>query len=66
MRYYEYKLPGSDDWVITTRIKGKRFPEGTKIRVVITDRDGTLLDCWEIPLTKDGKPLLKKRSLKSW
>jgi len=55
MRYYEVKLPSSDEWIPTSSIKGRTFPEGTKIRVVMTDRDGTLLDSWEIPL-KNGKP----------
>jgi len=66
MRHYEYKLPGDKKWVITFRLKSKRFPPGTEIRAVITDRDGTLLDCWEIPIDKDGKPLIRKRSLKEW
>ena len=66
MRYYEYKLPGSDEWIITSAIRGKRFPKGTKIRAVITDRDGTILDAWEIPVAEDGKPKLRGRSLNQY
>jgi len=66
MRYYEYKLPGEEEWIITTRIRGERFPKGTKIRAIVTDRDGTLLDCWEIPLDDEGKPVLRGRSLRRW
>jgi len=59
VRYYEYKLPSSSKWIQTLSIKGRVFPEGTRIRAVVTDRDGTLLDCWEIPL-RNGKPDFRK------
>jgi len=55
VRYYEVKYPGSNEWVSTPSVRGRTYPEGTKIRVVVTDRDGTLLDSWEIPL-RNGKP----------
>jgi len=46
VRYYEVKYPGSNEWVSTPSVRGRTYPEGTKIRVVVTDRDGTLLDSW--------------------
>jgi len=66
MRYYEYLLPNGNEPITTTSIKNLRFPRGTRIRAVIADNYGYILDSWRIPLTKDGKPILKGRSLKSY
>jgi len=66
MRYYEYLLPNGNEPITATSIKNLRFPKGTRIRAVIADRHGYILDSWRIPLTKDGKPILKGRSIKSY
>ena len=66
MRYYEYLLPNENEPITTTSIRNLRFPKGTRIRAVIADRHGYILDSWRIPLSKDGKPILKGRSLKSY
>jgi len=65
MRYYEYKLPGEDEIIITKSIRNYRFPPGTIIRAVVTDRDGYIINSWRIPLTREGRPILRGRSLKS-
>jgi hypothetical protein len=61
MRYYEIHYPNKK--IITTlSIRGlKNLPEGTKIYAIITERDGTLVESWEIPI-KNGKPSFKKTS----
>ena len=66
MRYYEYLLPNGDEPIITTSIRDLRFPRGTRIRAIIADSYGYVLNSWRIPLTKDGKPILKGRSIKSY
>jgi hypothetical protein len=59
MRYYEIHYP--DGKVETTlSVRGlKNLPEGTKIFAVITERDGTLVESWEIPI-KNRKPNFRK------
>lgn len=61
MRYYEIHLPDSVEPVITTRLRGKKdLPQGTRIEAIITDRDGSLIDSYEIPVV-DGKPAVSGR-----
>jgi len=59
MKYYEIHYP---DGKVATRLSIRdleNLPEGTKICAVITERDGTLVESWEIPVV-DGKPSFKK------
>ncbi len=65
MRYYEHLLPNGNEPITTTSIKNLRFPKAKEF-TVIADRHGYILDSWRIPLTKDSKPILKGRSLKSY
>ena len=61
MRYYEVKFPGENEPYIATRIKGlKDLPDGTIITAIITERDGSLADSWDIPVI-DGKPEVKRK-----
>lgn len=61
MRYYHVYLPCEDEPVITTRLRGlKNLPEGTRIEAIVTERDGSLADSWDIPIV-DGRPDLKGR-----
>jgi hypothetical protein len=53
MRYYTVFLPGKDrkDPIVTSNVRRLRnLPEGTHIEANVTDRDGTLIDIWEIPV----------------
>jgi hypothetical protein len=59
MRYYEILYP---DGQVATRLSVRdleNLPKGTKIYAVITERDGTLVEGWEIPVV-NGKPSFKK------
>jgi hypothetical protein len=59
MRYYEVHYP---DGKKATRLSVRdleNLPKGTKIYAVITERDGTLVESWEIPVV-NGKPSFKK------
>lgn len=56
MRYYEIYVPGKDEPGITTRVRGlKDLPDGTRITAIVTERDGSLADSWDIPVV-NGKP----------
>jgi len=62
MRYYEIHLPGKDDPAIVTNLKTIRdLPEGTRIYAVVTERDGSLADYWEIPV-EGGAPAVQGRA----
>ena len=59
MRYYEVHYPDGKKATMLS-VKGlENLPEGTKIYAVITERDGTLVESWEIPVL-NGKPCFKK------
>lgn len=61
MRYYEIHLPGESEPAIITRLRGLRnLPDGTRIVAIVTDRDGSLADSWEIPVS-NGRPQVKGR-----
>jgi len=56
MRYYEVRLPDASEPVIVTNVrKLSGLPAGTRIDAVLTDRDGSLIETWDIPVI-DGKP----------
>jgi hypothetical protein len=61
VRYYEYHLPEwpENKWGVALSLKGERFPKGTRLRAVVTDRDGTLLDSWEIPTKECGGGMVR-------
>ncbi len=59
MRIYYARFPdGTDDFYTTVR--GVKFPEGTTLCVQITDRDGTLITGYDIPVV-GGKAQINGR-----
>jgi hypothetical protein len=59
MRYYEIHYPnGKVETTLSVR-NLKNLPENSKIYAIITERDGTLVESWEIPII-NGKPSFKK------
>lgn len=56
MRYYEIRIPNEKEPQIATSLRGiKNLPEGTRIVAIVTERDGTLADSWDVPIV-NGKP----------
>ncbi len=50
MRYYTITIPGRPD-IVTTRVRDRRnLPEGTEVWCHITDRDGSLCECYQVPV----------------
>jgi hypothetical protein len=67
MRYYEVRLPGDspDEPCIVTKVKSLRnLPDGTTVRAIVTERDGTLADSWDIPVA-GGRAQVKKRGVQA-
>ncbi len=55
MRYYEVHVPGYSDPAIVTNVRKLRdLPEGTRIEAIITDRDGSLVETYDVPVV-DGR-----------
>lgn len=62
MRYYEIHLLGKTTPGFTTNARRLRnLPDGTRVHAIIEDRDGTLIDTWELPVV-DGRVVFEKRS----
>lgn len=60
MRYYEIYLPDEKPQIVTSIRKLKGLPEGTRIEAIVTERDGTLTDSWNVPVV-DGTPHVEGR-----
>ena len=63
-RYYAIYLPGkkSEDAIITGNIRRrKNLPEGTEIECVITERDGSAVESYPIPVIS-GRPQFSKNT----
>lgn len=61
MRYYEVYLPGKKEPAITSNVRTLHdLPDGTRIHVIITDRDGSLSETYEIPV-QDGRAVVGGR-----
>lgn len=61
MRYYEVYLPGRTEPAITGNVRQLRdLPEGTRIHAIITDRDGSLAETYEIPV-ENGKAKITRQ-----
>lgn len=53
MRYYEIYKPGQDPKApgIATNVRRlKGLPDGTIIRAIITDRDGSAIEVYDVPV----------------
>ncbi len=63
MRYYTVRRPGqtAEDETVTTNARALRdLPNGTEVWAVITDRDGSLADTYQIPVA-NGRVLIARR-----
>lgn len=62
-RYYAVYLPGrkQEDAIITGNVRSmKGLPIGTEIECVITERDGSPVECYPVPVV-NGKPQVSRR-----
>ena len=63
MRYYRIRLPDSTQDAISSNVRSLRnLPEGTRVFCVLTERDGSLMDEWELPV-KAGKVVFTKKGI---
>ena len=61
MRYYEVHVPGEDEPRIATNVRSLRgLPDGTRVFAIITERDGSLAETYEIPV-EDGRVQIRRR-----
>jgi len=61
VRYYQVYVPGHPEPAIVTNLRRLRgLPDGTRIEAIVTERDGTLADSWEVPVV-DGRPKVRQR-----
>lgn len=61
MRYYEVHYPGETVPDIVTNARHLHdLPEGTRVHAIITERDGSLAETYEIPVV-DGRPQIGGR-----
>lgn len=61
MRYYEVQYPEDIPPALVTNIRKLRdLPPGTTITAIVTERDGSLADSWDVPVV-DGKPQVDGR-----
>lgn len=62
MRYYELHYPGvKEPGIATNARKLKDLPTGTRCHAIITDRDGSLAETYEIPVV-NGRVQFPKRA----
>ena len=69
MRYYEVYLPDNDEPIITSNVRQyKELPEGTKVVLTITDRDGSLVEQDSLPVVNGRVKFSRynKRTPKLW
>lgn len=54
MRYYEIRLPDATEaeqpYIVTNARRLRNLPEGTVCHAIVTDRDGSLVETWEVPV----------------
>jgi len=54
MRYYEIHVPKEGIFLASNARALRGLPEGTRVYAVVTDRDGSLVETWELPV-ENGK-----------
>ena len=62
MRYYEVHYPNNPEPALVTNVRALRdLPDGTRIDAIITDRDGSLVETYEVPV-EQGRALVTGRN----
>jgi|GEM_PF-4923271 len=54
MRYYEIHVPKEGIFLASNVRTLRGLPDGTRVYAVVTDRDGSLAETWELPV-KNGR-----------
>ena len=61
MRYYEIHLPDHTEPLLSTNVRALHdLPDGTRIEAIITDRDGSLIETYEVPV-RDGRAVIERK-----
>lgn len=65
MRYYKIQFPNGDVSLTSNVRRLRNIPEGTRIFAIITARDGSLMDEYELPVEGGRVRFPRRRDVES-